>query len=166
MRIGDANEDGRADVVVNHGDVSVLLGKGNGRFRINRRIAIGESLRAVAVGDASGDSRLDVVSASAASGEVFVMRGRGDGTFEELQRYPVSGASAVAMGWVGVVAPTIVRGTPVELLTKGSADQDGGLRFNRHFYDVADKSGYLLFANAPDYHRSSLPRTNADQSTG
>src|SRR5260221_812663 len=61
------------------GDVSVLLGAGDGTFESERRVRTGGSQFDVAVGDLDGDGHLDVASTIADG--VSIVKGFGDGHF-------------------------------------------------------------------------------------
>ncbi len=99
--VGDLNGNGIPDLVtanLQFGDVSVLLGRGDGTFAAAQRFAVGASPRSVAVGDLNGDGIPDLVTANEFSDDVSVLLGRGDGTFAAEQRFAVGGGPvSVAM---------------------------------------------------------------------
>ena len=74
------------------GDVSVLLGNGDGTFQTQRRFAVGRRPLALVTGDFNGDGRLDLVTANVDSGDVSVLLGNGDGTFQAQRRFAVGDA--------------------------------------------------------------------------
>ena len=87
----DFNGDGKLDIaVVNQSDntVSILLGNGDGTFqapKITPALATDGFLGAMAAGDLNGDKKLDLVVpdyVGSASGQVAILLGKGDGTFQ------------------------------------------------------------------------------------
>ena len=89
---GDFNGDGRTDLAVANfasGDVSVLLGNGDGTFQNQVRYPVGSGRIAIVAGDFNGDGRTDLAVANGASGDVSVLLGNGDGTFQTQVRYAV-----------------------------------------------------------------------------
>jgi hypothetical protein len=87
----DFNGDGKLDIaVVNQSDntVSILLGNGDGTFqapKITPALATDGLLGAMAAGDLNGDKKLDLVVpdyVGSASGQVAILLGKGDGTFQ------------------------------------------------------------------------------------
>lgn len=88
---GDFNGDGKPDIaVLNAGsnNVSVLLNNGDGTFQPARNFDAGNSMNAIFVGDFNGDGKLDLAlflqgnAATAANGEIRILLGNGDGTFQ------------------------------------------------------------------------------------
>src|SRR5262249_6428712 len=77
------------------GDVSVLLGGGDGTFRSQVRFPVGPHPAALLASDFNGDGTLDLAAVSESHpdsiiwDQVSVLLGRGDGTFEPPQLYPV-----------------------------------------------------------------------------
>jgi len=72
------------DVVVvnfNDGDISVLLGNGDGTFAAQPDVAVGGGPISVAIGNLNNDNKLDVVVANFNDGDISVLLGNGDGTF-------------------------------------------------------------------------------------
>jgi hypothetical protein len=107
IAVGDFNGDGKLDLaVVNFicppnnpscppGSVSVLLGNGDGTFRPRADYATGPAPLAIAVGDFTGNGKLDLAVAnhvnpidSASPGTVSILLGNGDGTFQPHSDFP------------------------------------------------------------------------------
>jgi hypothetical protein len=87
VAIGDFNGDGKADLAVTNftsGNVSVLLGNGDGTFKPSVNFAVGINPSSVAIGDFNGDGKADLVVANTANGQgnLSVLLGNGDGTFQ------------------------------------------------------------------------------------
>jgi hypothetical protein len=110
---GDFNGDGRPDLATantnysfsdsglssSSGDVTVLLGVGDGTFRESGRFAVGRGPSALLTGDFNGDGRPDLATANGFSGDVTVLLGVGDGTFRDAGRFAVGrGPSALLTG--------------------------------------------------------------------
>jgi hypothetical protein len=93
------------------GSVSVLLGKGDGTFLPALTFPAGAGRRSVAVGDFNGDGKLDLAVAgfgyaytypygwTPTVGDVRVLLGNGDGTFQPAQSLPAGiNPASVAVG--------------------------------------------------------------------
>ena len=102
--VGDFNGDGKIDLAVANtgsGDVSILLGNGDGTFQPAVNYAAGNSPTDIAVGDFNGDGKLDLAvfqGASAGAVTVSILLGNGDGTFQA----PKTLALTASLGFVAV----------------------------------------------------------------
>src|SRR5688572_2798843 len=123
---GDLNSDNLPDVVTanNGGDISVLLGAGDGTFEAIPPIPLNDLLVDVALGDLNGDSDLDIVAATYSS--LAVVLGNGKGEFGEPAYYATDGPYAVAIGDFNgdgspdLVTPNILANTVSVLIGDGS----------------------------------------------
>jgi hypothetical protein len=100
--VGDVNGDGRPDLVVatgcgncGPGQVSILLGNGNGTFQAPVSYSTGNNFGPVAIGDLNRDGHLDVVAVGPQT--VSVMLGKGDGTFGAPVMYGTGGSQATSV---------------------------------------------------------------------
>ena len=98
VAVGDFNGDGKLDLAVANivsnsglGDVSVLLGNGDGTFKPAVNYGAGSNPSAVAVGDFNGDGKLDLAVANYGGygnvASVSVLLGNGNGTFQPATEY-------------------------------------------------------------------------------
>jgi hypothetical protein len=87
---GDMDGDNHVDLAVanfDSGNVSVLLGNGNGTFQDAVNYGADGGPYSVAVGDLNGDDDLDLVVANGSSNNVSILLGDGDGTFQAAVNY-------------------------------------------------------------------------------
>jgi hypothetical protein len=107
----DFNGDGHLDLaaanydsIAAYGNVSVLLGNGDGTFQPARNYNNGSAPASIVVGDFNGDGKLDLVTGDLVDddfGRITVLLGNGDGTFQEGGREAAFGQNttmALAVG--------------------------------------------------------------------
>jgi hypothetical protein len=105
VAVSDFRGNGKQDIVANAGDLSVLLGNGDGTFQGRVRLNTGGNVvTAFAVGDFTGDGKPDIVTSNAGDPSfdvpsLGVLAGNGDGTFQAPSTIAVGeAASALAAG--------------------------------------------------------------------
>jgi hypothetical protein len=139
VAVGDLTGDGRPDLVSANGSpsksVSVLINKGDGRFRAKREFGTGGKPVSVAIGDLDGDGSGDIATANHA-GTVSILLNKGDGSFRGKRAYVAgSNPESVAIGDVnGDGKPDVVTANDGEagvsvLLNAG----DGSFQARRDF---------------------------------
>lgn len=131
---GDMNGDTRADLVVVNGrrsdHVAVLLGRGNGRFRVHRYPG-GHHAQAVIAADLDGDGNLDVVTANGTGG-ISRMFGDGNGGLQPAKDLSTKGTMCSSVtaadlnddGSLDLVATN-------SLIGFGASDHSIGILLNR-----------------------------------
>ncbi|MGO4884880.1 MAG: FG-GAP repeat domain-containing protein [Bryobacteraceae bacterium] len=98
---GDFNGDGKLDLAITNlgesqGNVSILLGRGDGTFEEQTTYPAGANPSSVTAGDFNKDGKLDLAVANASSHNVSILLGDGKGTFQPPVNYEIgSGGSSV-----------------------------------------------------------------------
>ena len=159
VAVGDFNGDGNADLVVANStgnNVSVLLGKGNGTFAPAVDYPTGTDPQWVAIADFNGDGTADLAVANSelggvGNGNVSVLLGKGDGTFESAVEYPagMNPVSVAVADFNGDGKPDIAAGDDWNsvsiLLNAGNGTFDAEVNYPAKFccnsIETADVNG-------------------------
>lgn len=97
LTAADFNNDGSLDLAVVNtavnqlGDVTILLGKGNGRFKLVNAYGLNEVPLFVRAGDFNRDGKMDIAVTLNNPTKVAVLLGNGDGSFQSPVLYDVEG---------------------------------------------------------------------------
>lgn len=161
VSVGDFNADGKQDLVTadeGDWDVSVLLGNGDGTFAEARRFPTGRFPIFVAVGDFNADGRQDLAVANGhldqgSGGDVSVLLGRGDGTFDPQRRYMAGDTPrSIAVGdFNGDQTQDIAvsgNGSVFVLLNETDLDEDG----------IPDRMDSCIDSDKDGFGNPSFPR--------
>src|SRR5207249_3606663 len=90
--VGDFNGDGLSDLATanqDSGNVSVLLGNGNGTFQTATTYGADTGTSSITVGDFNRDGIADLATANFYANNVSVLLGNGNGTFQVAVNYGV-----------------------------------------------------------------------------
>jgi hypothetical protein len=143
---GDFTGDGRTDLAVaGDGEVELLLGNGDGTFQASTPITLGNlSPGALVAGDFTGDGRTELAvagyDATSGQGEVEVLLGQGDGTFQTT--------TPITLGGLGQLS-----------LVAGNFNGDGRTELAVAGYDATSGQGEVevLLSNGDGTFHSTMP---------
>ena len=97
MAVADLNGDGFLDVVTGASGINILFGGPAGSFQPAVSLPNFTDVQAIVIADVNRDGKLDLVVSERDNNDIAVALGRGDGTFCEPIRTPVSAAFALAV---------------------------------------------------------------------
>ena len=81
------------------GDISILLGRGDGTFQDEVENAVGDYPAGIVTADLTNDGHIDVITININTNDISVLLGNGDGTFEPAMFFPAgNGPTAIAEG--------------------------------------------------------------------
>jgi hypothetical protein len=101
------------------GDVSVLLGNGDGTFQAAQAFVAGERPRALVAGHFDGDAILDLAVTDSRNSNVGVLLGNGDGTFQAISSFDVGSGNPSSIAVADFDGDTFL-----DLLTGNSSSDD------------------------------------------
>lgn len=140
LTVGDFNKDGQPDLAVmdtnpgtntGTGDISILLGKGDGSFNSPMVVHAGGSANHIAVGDLNADGNPDMVVTYYSAAQVKVYLGNGSGGFMEKAKLTPTIRGVSALGGASVVV--------------GDFNRDGKLDFAAALSDaIQTKNGAIV----------------------
>jgi FG-GAP-like repeat len=96
IAVADFNGDGKPDLAVansgdpntnDDGNVSILLGKGDGTFQGSTTFNAGKNPWSIAVGDFNRDGKKDLAVLDGGEASVSILFGKGDGSFQPVMKY-------------------------------------------------------------------------------
>ena len=104
VAVGYFNHDDKLDLATadftgGTGNVSVLLGNGDGTFGPATKFTAGDRPASVAVGYFNNDRQADLAVANSGSADVSILLGNGDGTFRNTKNFPAGNRpESIAVG--------------------------------------------------------------------
>jgi hypothetical protein len=122
IAVSDLTGDAKPDLVSANGSkthtVSVLINKGNGRFRAKRQFGTGRGPESVAIGDLNADGSRDVATANHGASTVSVLLNDGNGSLRPKRDY------ATGRGPVSVAIDDVNGDSKPDLVTANNGDVD------------------------------------------
>jgi hypothetical protein len=140
VAVADFNGDGKPDIAATdpeNGVVQILLGNGDGTFSVglaySTDTASGPFPENIVTGDFNHDGNVDLAIANPGSGTIGVLLGNGDGTFQAVTPYAVSGwapyfvatADLNGDGYLDLEACATTDGSAAVVIMLANADNSG-----------------------------------------
>jgi hypothetical protein len=167
IAVGDLDGDGKLDIVTANftsGDVSLLLGKGKGKFHGEQRLVLTASQAAkalsvsanaapsaIAIADVNGDSLPDIVTANSGTNSVALLLGAGRGRFQSVRTL------AVGQQPLGLAVADVTGDGKLDLITANFGSSD---------LSVLRGSGSGTFAAEERVHADAAPSSLTVVSVG
>lgn len=145
VAVGQVSQDGKLDLVVaSGGGITVLLGQGDGRFRVapGSPIRLPDSCSEMVLGDLNGDGQLDLALAHHDSYAVMFLFGDGNGGFALAPHSPVIMKEGQQPHTHGLNAGDLNGDGKLDLVSVNSGDNDLSVAF-------ADGNGGFTRAASP-----------------
>ena len=132
IALGDVNQDAKPDLVVaSASGITVLLGKGDGKFQIARSspIHVPRWPSEMVLRDFNGDGKLDIAFANHDSYEAFVLLGDGRGSFALTTNSQVLMKRGEHPHTHGLLAGDLNEDGRLDLVSVNNADNDVSIAF-------------------------------------
>lgn len=127
VAVGDFNSDGRLDIAVgtSNNGVLIYLGHGDGTFAAPLEYYGANSPSGLAAADLNGDGKLDLVISGYNDSNLCVLRGAGDGSFQNDNCFNSGGSGAI-----GVIAADLNGDSHPDLVVANLNSNDVGVLLN------------------------------------
>lgn len=163
VALGEVDQDGKLDMVVASGDgITMLLGQGDGRFRVapGSPIKLPDPCSEMVLDDLNGDGQLDLALANHDSYGVMLLFGDGNGGFALAPHSPVIMKEGQQPHTHGLNAGDLNGDGKLDLVSVNSGDNDVSIAF------ADGKGGFTRaaspFAVEPSPYPGALGDLNGD----